>query len=299
MRSYKLIVIFIFVSCSVSQVCAIGISPGRWTNTLPEYVIGDTVLEKAVTLYQDGPYSEVRLLDPIGMDAFFNDDLPTGTSLANENSLVVDWAQVGSSTLNLSYNVLIPDGWTSPTGPGGDRNLPWGLIHQQIADPSQAGIGAILGAVQQFSIYQNYAIRGNVVELQDSYSANTPVQFGLEVKDYASYAMYLERFRIAWSVDWESDGIIDESQSGIQMIGELGETNPSDLVTGFKYKNLDFEHAYSEPGDYLATLYLADSVETTTMQIPINVIPEPATIVLFGLGALFIKKHPILKKGIA
>jgi len=278
----------VFIVLVVSQANGIGISPGRQTFDIPEN--GEGALNANITYWlfpPQGQYSSFRTLTPLGLNTTISgSSSTTGIEYSNDGSLLIDWEAAGNpSSISAYVNVSSPDNWQCPLEAGSARYLDDLVWHSEGLGP------AIARVVSQIALYRNYALRGNIVGLQDSYLANTPVQFGLGVTDYADYAMYLERFKVAWSIDWESDGIIDESQSNIQMIGELGETNPVDIVTGFKYKNLDFEHAYSAPGDYLITLNLADRVETTTLQIPVQVIPEPATIALLGLGAVLTRKR--------
>jgi len=292
MRNYKLIVTLIFVGGTVSQVCALGISPGRWTDVLPEHVTGDTVLGKAVTLFQDGPFSEVRLLDPAGIDVFFHNNLPTGTYLANENALVVDWAQVGTSTLNLPYNVSIPNGWIAPNGLGTHSMLE-GLIHLQLADPSQGGIGALLGAVQQFSIYQNYAPRAS---LQNLATTELAVDLGLQFEDKSSswWAYSTEHPWFSYGIDWDGDGSIDQTGTATfdeEPVPDSQHPTLSRWTSGIQTSTLQLDHLYDAAGNYTATLTLSDSTETTTLQIPVEIIPEPVTVALLGLGGFFLRKR--------
>lgn len=300
----------VFVVLLVSQANGIGISPGRWTAELPEHVTGNTILEKAVTLYQDGPFSEVRLLDPDGLDAFFYNDLPTGASLFNENTLVVDWAQVGTSTLNLPYKVSIPDGWTVPDGPG-TKNMSWGLVHQQLADPSQGGVGGIVGAVQQFAIIQSYEPRVYVENLSSSVAVGqmATVDLLLEDKNYAWFSMNSDHQWFSYEIDWDGDGSVDDS--GTTAFDEAPFPYPqflslSQWISGIQTSSLALDHVYDVAGSYMASITIGELRgsevfygfnESTSLIIPIEVTPEPATLSILALSSFVLLKCKYRKKG--
>ncbi len=303
MKKVMITATLIFLSCIVSQSYALGVSPGRWTSVLPEHVVGDSIQEKTVTLYQDGPFSEVRLLNPDGLNASFTSNLPTGTSLANENTLVVDWSQVGTNTLTLTYNVSISDGWTAPDGPG-TRCILDGLVHQQLADPSQAGIIPILGVIQQFSIVQTYEPRVCIEDLSSSVAIgqSATVVMQLEDKNYKWWGVGSNHQWFSYEVDWDGDGLVDES--GTTTFDEGPSSTISGIVSvwtsGIQTSTLALEHIYDTPGSYAASVTIAGlpgdgdlgfSDETVNVVLPIEVVPEPTTLCLLGLGVLLIKKR--------
>lgn len=282
---------FIVVACFASpQAYGIGISPGR--NTFDVAENGGLDANLTYWLYPpQGQYSTFNALNPMGLNAAISGFSSTeGIEYLSDGSAVIDWDIAGRpSSISAYVNVSSPDNWQCPIEPGykSTEGLVW---HSE-------GFGsATMRIISEIALIRNYALRGNVTSLQESYPANDPVQFGLEVMDYTSYGVFLSRNRFAWSIDWESDGVIDESQTGIQMIGEFGPTEQYEVYSGFEYMNLDFDHTYSGPGSYLVTLNLTDNMETTTLQIPIEVIPEPATLSILVLSSLFLLKRKHAKQ---
>ncbi len=269
----------------VSQASGIGISPGRTTLNVAEN--GGLDANLTYWLYPpQGQYSSFCTLTPMGLNmAISGFSSTTGIEYRADGSVLIDWDTAGNpSSISAYVNVNSSDNWQCPIDPG-YKSMDYLVRHSEGVD------SAVLGVVSQIALIRNYALKGNVTGLQDSYLANTPVQFGLEVMDYTNYGVFLSRNRFAWSIDWESDGIIDESQSDIQMIGEFGPTEQYEVYSGFEYKDLDFDHTYSESGSYLVTLNLTDRMETTTLQIPIHVVPEPATLSIMALSSLILLKH--------
>jgi len=298
MRRLAVVIVLCVLVVGSHSALAIGVSPGRWTINLPEHVTDNFVLGRGVTLYQDGPFSEVRLMDPSGLDAFFGTDLPTGTSLVNENSLVVDWAQVGTSTLYLPYNVAFPDGWTGPGGPG-TRSIFEGLYHGQIADPSQGGIGAIVGVVSQFSTIQNYAPRVYIEDVLSQVVLGQPASVALQLEDknFGWWSTNPNCQFFSYEIDWNSDGFVDDS--GTTSFDEDPFPDPkypllqSRWTSGIQTSTLAFDHLYDTAGSYAATFTIRDIGfginESTSLMIPIEVepVPVPGALVLGSVGVGF------------
>ena len=274
------------VGIVVPTAYGIGISPGRNTFAVAEN--GGLDANLTYWLYPpQGQYSSFSALAPMGLNTAITGFSSTaGIEYRDDGSVLIDWDTAGRPLSISAYvNVSSPDNWQCPIDPGYKSmdDLVW---------YSEGFDSATLGVISQIALIRNYALKGNVTGLQDSYPANTPVQFGLEVTDYTSYEIFLSRNKFAWSVDWESDGIVDAIQSDIQMIGEFGPTEQYEAYSGFGYKDLDFAHSYSEPGSYLVTLNLTDGMETTTLQIPIEVVPEPASLSLLAVaGIALLRRH--------
>lgn len=286
-----MVVVLFVVMVLPSYTLALGISPARWTMDFPEYTTDTTVRGGAVTLFQDGPFSSVDLLDPHGLDLSFR-DLPTGTSLFNENTLVVDWAQVGVDTLVVPYNVSFPEDWVAPNGPGSNSMFDI-LWHSQIADPNQGGtIIVILRVALQLSVWQNYAPRVHVEELLNSVDVGQLASVTLRLEDKSSswWSENPNQHWFSYEMDWDGDGLIDD----------IGTTSFDEAPTPhWKYPTLsawtsgiqtgtqELNHIYDAAGSYTARLTIQDTgfvIESTTLDIPIEVTPEPTTITLLALG---------------
>ena len=143
--------------------------------------------------------------------------------------------------------------------------------------------------MSQVRLWRNYSLKGDVTGLHVTYSPDELVDFDVHVKDYLSSSTFLWHFDFSYSIDWESDGLIDNSLAGIRMYDELGQTDGSTISSGFKYQDLAFSHAYPDPGDYLITLGLTDRIETTYIHIPVHVtttpaVPAPSSLCLVAFG---------------
>lgn len=291
MKNYRLIMIqlFIIVSCLTNQSYGLGISPGRTTFMLPEN--SNEIESEVEYLLFPGQerYSVFKTLAPLGLNvANTGCDITTGVEYLPDGSMQIDWDIVTSEIVRAYVEVSSPDDWQHPAEPGG--NTYYDELVQYYEHLGSDPISVINMSVSQIAIRRNYALRTVISDLQESYITNNPVQFQLEVTDYASYETYLDSFRIAYEIDWESDGLVDESHSGLLMTGEQGQTDPFDRCTGYKYKWLDFEHTFDVPGEYIISINLSDRWETTPLQVPIHVIPEPMTLILLGFGCLFLNR---------
>ena len=289
MKRRKLILLTM-VSLSF-QVYGIGISPARWTVDFKEN--GDFNSAKSYILSRPSTqYSQFTAYQAGGLNVEITGcSASDGIEYLPDGSILIDWNSselVSQSSINAYIDVATPDPWLSPVDPGNSYMADL-VRHTEVLDPD-SGIGGVVSVVSQINFYRNYALKGQVIDLQDNYSLNTPLQFGIDVTDYLSTPGYLKWFDFSYTIDWESDGIIDDSLSGIRMRDELGQTDGDSICAGFKYKTLDLEHLYTASGDYLVSINLIDHIDITTLQIPVHVIPEPATLLLIGLGSLFLRR---------
>ncbi len=197
MRRSKLIVTICLV-CFASQLYGIGISPGRRTFHTAE----NGSLNAQVGYYLIRPqerYSAFKALTAAGLDTSVTGCSSTnGIQHPSDGSLLIDWDAAditiwdGRKVVEASININTPAGWVNPAVAGGSRYLDTLVQHIEVEDPG--GINAILAVSSQLALYRNYALRGEVTNLQNSYSANSPVQLDVEITDYTNYSVdYLPR----------------------------------------------------------------------------------------------------------
>jgi hypothetical protein len=294
MKRKIMIAISLMASILIQQVSAIGISPARRTYDIREYnCTFNSNIGYTLTRPSSARYSMFSVYDAIGMNGTI-----TGCGASNSfeyvdnKNILIDWQSselLSVSTTTATINIQSPQSWDCPATPGGGSYMADLVRHSDVISTG-SGISVGVAVVSQISLWRNYALRGTVTGLQETYTSNQPVQFGVEVTDYLIGQGLLNWFDFSYSIDWESDGIVDNYLSGIRMADELGRTDGYSICGGYKYKDLNLEHIYSAPGDYLITLNLKD-METTSLIIPVHVVPEPTALLLLGLGGLFLRKY--------
>jgi|GEM_PF-5466659 len=280
---------------------AIGISPGRWTNDLYEYDCSFDA-DNTYTLIRPSSrrYSQFTVFDVAGMTgSLAGCSASSGIEYIDDKSILIDWeseelASLGDITA--SIHVQSSHSWDCPVEPGGDVYVDSLVNHMEIPESSD-GIGGFLSCVSQLALWRNYAPR---VYLQDMATENLTAQlvWQLEDKQASWFSQSAEAVWFGYEIDWDGDGVTD--QSGTTTFDE--EPVPhwkyptcSTWTSGTQISTLALDHVYAAGGDYMANITVRDFYnnhsETTSMQIPISVVPEPATFALLGLGGLLLRKR--------
>ncbi len=287
--------------CMVSDVSGIGISPARATYDITEYncsfnsTIGYTLVRPSTR------YSSFIASDSLGLTGtVVGCSASDGIEYLEDGSMIIDWQSSELSSLEsitATMNFQSPQVWDCPAEPGGNAYLADLVRHSEMVDTG-SGIVATLSAVSQVSLWRNYAPR---TYLQSSATTGLTVSLGLEFEDKSSswWSRYVDRDYygnpfFSYDIDWDGDGQTDQSGSATfdeEPVPHDKYPSLSTWTSGIQTSTLSLEHVFSDSGNYLTTLYLTDGTETTSLQIPVNVVPEPATLALVGLGGLFLRKR--------
>ena len=297
--SFVLLTIF----CMVSDVSGIGISPARWPNNLPEYDCSfDSSLTYSLMRPSTRRYSQFSISNPAGLSGTITGcSASGGIEYLSDGSMIIDWQSnelLSLSSITASINVTSPEAWACPAEPGGDTYMADLVWHKEMVE-TDSGIIPTLWTVSQIAFYRNYAPKAY---LQSSATTGLTANLGLQFEDKKSswFSKYIDRDYngtnpwFAYNIDWDGDGQTDQSGTAIFDEEPVPDSKYPSLfrwTSGIQVSTLSLEHVFSDPGNYLTMLYLTDGTETTTLQIPVNVTPEPATLALFGLGGLFLRKR--------
>jgi len=294
MKKTSVLFILAFITFYMgAETLAIGISPARRTFDISEFDCTFNSNLGYTLTRPDTRYSLFTVYNKGGLTGTITScSASNSIEYIDDNNILIDWESnelnsVGSITSWVS--VKSPSSWDCQAVPGGGSYM-FDLVRHSDVIETSSGVGAGVAVISQLSLWRNYALRGTVSGIQESYQLNQAVLFDVGVVDYYVGQGFLKWFDFSYTIDWESDGIIDQTLTGIRMTDDLGQTAGDAISTGFKYKDLNFEHLYSNGGEYLITLNLHDSIETTTLQIPVHVTPEPTTLFLLGMGSLFMRK---------
>jgi len=163
-----------------------------------------------------------------------------------------------------------------------------------------SGISAGVAAVSQISLWRNYAPKIYAVNYQDSIAPGQTANFVFQFDD--KQTPWVSRYKdrnynggpwLSYSIDWEGDGVIDIT--GSATFDETPIPWPQQprfwmWTDGIQTSTLYLDHIYDISGNYNAVVKVWDSIESTTLEVPIHVIPEPATLLLLGLGGMFSRR---------
>lgn len=273
----------------------IGISPARWTTDMPE----NGERNYSLTYNLSAPttqYSSFTVYDPAGLDVSITGCSSTdGIEYVNENTFYIDWNVIGTQSVSAYVNVRIPEVWNTSVEPGGSY---FGdLTRHSELSVSSSGVSAICAVVSQINFFRNCAPTINLMTSTNPSSinqaANLTVQFNDKTQYWTSRNVNNEWF--FYEIDWESDGIID--QSGGATFDEEATQHPTNerlfmWTSGVQTSTLSLDHIYDEAGEYLVTINVTDYGvgETASIQVPITVVPEPMTLSILGIGGLFLRK---------
>ena len=302
----KNLLVFSFVLLTVlsmvSDVSGIGISPARWTNDLLDI---DPSFDSGMTYSLGRPstrYSEFTVYNAAGLSGTITGySVSSGVEYINDNTIRIDWeSDALSSTDNITASIQVqsPESWACPAEPGGNSYLADLVRHIEVVEPG-SGIGGVAAVISEISFWRNYAPRAY---LQSSATTELAVSLGLQFEDKHE-TWWAKNPEFAWfryDIDWDNDGIFDQSGNATLDEEAVFQNNIYRWTSGFQTSTLDLEHVYETGGNYTATISVTDlgyvSGETTTFQVPINVIPEPTTLALLGLGGLFLRKNKLRTK---
>jgi hypothetical protein len=298
-------VVFLMTDFLIQQASAIGISPARTTRDLLEYNCAfNSSIGYTLTRPSSARYSMFSVYDAAGMNGTI-----TGCSASNSfeyidnKNILIDWQSnelLSVSTTTAAINIQSPQSWNCPAVPGEGSYMADLVRHSEVVNVG-SGISVGVAAVSQISLWRNYAPKAYALNYQDSIthgqSANFVFQFADKQTSWVS--SYIDRNSnggpwLSYSIDWEGDGVADITGSGI--FDEDPIPYPKFPVfwmwtSGIQLSTISLDHIYASSGDYTATVKVWDSIESTTLEIPIHVVPEPATLLLFGLGGLFLRKY--------
>jgi hypothetical protein len=294
-KNIMIITVTILVTgIAVQQASAIGISPARMTYDVREYnCTFNSNIGYTLTRPGSARYSMFSVCDVAGMSGTVTGCGASGSvTYIDSKNILIDWqsTELSSKTqTTATINIQSPQSWDCPAIPGEGPYMVDFVWHSDVVSIG-SGISVGAATISQISLWRNYALRGTVTGVQNEYNANQAVQFGVDVVDYYIGNGMLKWFDFSYTIDWESDGVIDGLISGVRMADELGQTGANTLCAGFKYKTLGLEHIYSEPGDYIISISLKDSIDTTSLQIPVHIIPEPMSLLLLGIGGIFARR---------
>ena len=286
-----------------SNVKGIGISPARWPNGLLEFNCSFNS-NMGYTLYRPSSrrYSIFSVSDAAGMTGTITGfSTSSGVEYQNNKSILIDWQSeelMSLSSITASINIQSPTSWDCPAEPGGSRYLADLVCHNE-AFESGSGIVAGVAAVSQIAFHRNYAPR---TYLQSLSTSELAVNLGLQFEDKKTswFSKYIDRDYngtnpwFAYGIDWDGDGQTDQSGTAIfdeEPVPHSKYPNIFTWTSGIQVSTIALGHIYNSAGNYTATITLSDAMETTTLEIPIEVVPEPATLALLGLGGLFLRKH--------
>ena len=297
-KTSPVLLTLVITFCMASQVQAIGISPARWTADLLEYnCTFNSNIGYTLTRPSSRRYSIFSVSDAAGMTGTVTEfSASGGVEYQNDKSILIDWQSEELMSLNsitASINIQSPTSWDCPAEPGGGRYLADLVCHSE-AFESDSGIVAGVATISQIAFYRNYAPR---TYLQSSATTRLSVNLSLQIEDKHEiwWANNPEFAWFSYEIDWDNDGIIDQSGNATLDEEAVFQNNLYRWTSGIQISTLDLEHVYETGGNYTAMISVTDlgyvSGETTTFQIPVNVIPEPATIALLGLGGILLRKR--------
>ncbi|HBG60725.1 MAG: hypothetical protein A2Y10_13005 [Planctomycetes bacterium GWF2_41_51] len=288
MRKRKVLLTIVFIALVSPQVNGVGIFMGRQTFVIPE----NGRLNENITYWlfpPQGQYSTFQPLAPMGLNTTITGcNAVAGIEYRDDGSLFIDWDAAGNpSSIDAYVSVSSPDNWQCPAEAGGDRYIDNLVFHSE-------GFGSVtMGVFSQIALYRNYAPKAS---LQSLATTELAVSIGLQFEDknLSWWANSAEHPWFSYSIDWDGDGSIDQTGTATfneEPVPDSQYPTLSRWTSGIQISTLQLDHLYDAVGNYNATLILSDSMETTTWQIPIEVIPEPATLLLFGFGVYLIKRR--------
>ena len=272
----------------------VGISPARWSVDVTENspgVSGSTTYN----LTRGGTrYSSFRVTSTAGLQGTVTGfSASAGVESAGSSAILIDWDTVGAQNMSVYLTVSSPDPWSCPAEPGGSVYYDSLVTHADVPDPT-AGIVGVAAVVSQMALYRNYAPRTTVLSRPETVSAGQTLVLDLEFEDKASawFNKDPNRTWFTYHVDWDGGGIPDES-GGVPFdespVPDSRYPSLSTWTSGVQTSTLSLNHAYLDTGDWMASVTVVDvGGETTSLQIPIAVVPEPmcCTMVGFALQAI-------------
>lgn len=280
--------IFLLISFFAQTIYAIGISPGRQMLIIPYNL--DNGWDYQIEYWLYAPSERQYSTFSVSGELQSIYDIHAGISPNNESHKLIDWDSINANTTSVFMDLHLDPGWLISGGPGHQLFIRDAVRHIE-ADPEGGGIGGIASVASQLVFYQNYVPELQIAA-QEDIGINEVWQLDVMVKDFhnAPHYLALPARRFSYQIDWNGDGQFDESSSGLPYYNELGEIVDYRNLSGWAHGEFSITNTFSTPGSHSIYLSVSDSIDTTTIEIPINVVgqpvPIPSTILLFSFGLL-------------
>lgn len=280
-----ILIIASILTCFIfsKKIEAVGISPGRRTYGLQNNLVNgwDTQIEYWLYEPSERQYSTFSISGSLGPLYDIHADINPN----NQSQILIDWALIDTNSTSAFVNLHLDPGWLIPDGPGHQLLIRDAVRHAE-ADPDGGGIGAISSVVSQLYLYQNYA-----PDLQISAPENILVNeewpLNVNVTDFHDAPNFRTNNAQSFSyqIDWDGDGEFDESLTGLPYYNEFGEIVDDFNLSGFASGEFSVVKTFSDAGNHSVVLSVSDSMDSTTIEIPVNVaVPIPSAILLFSSG---------------
>jgi len=299
---WKVLFLTIVFFQSIPTALGIGISPGRMTRSIPEY--HDSVVYQLWYSLIEPTTLQYSRFTTLGSQYGLNDIVTgwssaTGVTRVDDTTIIIDWSLVERNTrmgglegraTDAYVELTVPIDWTTPSGPG----YSWighGGMHIEIPEPSP-GIGGVAAVVTQYSFYQNFAAQCQLsTPIKSEYVIDEIVELDVLVSDFIGFqARAIDWGRFSYRVEWDQEGLGCDEASGLILYDSngLGEGDNDMLSPGGLNGAFTVANSYDTPGDYIIAIAVSNDDDTTILNIPVTVVPEPVTMSLLGvcLGSL-------------